>query len=237
MNNYNQGYGQGYDAPGYNAPGYGQDYNQSYGASGQTNYQQQERGLDIDPSSLRGDEDVNELLQRFLGGQGGDVPYIEVQENSARDLEGFDMDEFEREFGGADGGERGLFGFGGHGESKKSHQLIGGAAAWAAFKWYENWKLNTKGEKVNHSFVKKLLTAFAAAQAIKFAEQRSSSFQGGLPRDVAVREATGYASKISDMKYNDDAYNYDNNQFAVHGGGQAAAFDAPQGGYGGGYGY
>ncbi|KAJ1735635.1 hypothetical protein LPJ61_000430 [Coemansia biformis] len=149
--------------------------------------------------------------------------YVQPVETSARDLADFDIDEFEREFGSADM-SRGIFGFdSGHGKSKTSHQLIGGAAAWAAFKWYENWKRNTKGEKVNHSFIKKMLTAVAVAQVIKIAEKRSSSFQEGVSRDLAVEQAVRDIGRISDIKYSgpDTSHVYSD----VHGG-EADSFNA-----------
>ncbi|KAJ1741276.1 hypothetical protein LPJ68_002987 [Coemansia sp. RSA 1086] len=221
----NQGYGnQGYEnqggfqAPGYQAPGYGTQ-SQSYDGGNQS-----ARGLEgVDPNMFNDYDSVNTMVEKMLNDPSlsGSLPPIETHETSQREIGDFDFDDFANEFGSGDS-ERGLFGFGaGHGKSKTSHQLIGGAAAWAAFKWYENWKVNTKGEKVNHSFIKKVLTAFAAAQAIKFAEQRSSSFQGGLTRDVAIREATQYAGRVADVKYPD----YESADYTVKGG-QADSYDA-----------
>ncbi|KAJ2450863.1 hypothetical protein EV183_003999 [Coemansia sp. RSA 2336] len=220
----NQGFGGqgyenqgGYQAPGYQAPGYGAQ-GQSYGGN------QSAGGLEgIDPSMFSEYDSVNSMVEKMLNDPSlsGSLPPIETHETSQREIGDFDFDSFANEFGSGDS-ERGLFGFGGgHGKSKTSHQLIGGAAAWAAFKWYENWKVNTKGEKVNHSFIKKILTAFAAAQAIKFAEQRSSSFQGGLSREVAINEATQYAGRVADVKY----ANYESADYAVSGG-QADSYDA-----------
>ncbi|KAJ2848380.1 hypothetical protein IWW36_003333 [Coemansia brasiliensis] len=217
----NQG---GYQAPGYQAPGYG-NQGESYGNQGQSyGGGQAARGLEgVDPNMFNEYDSINDMVAKMLNDPSlsSSLPPIEAHETSAREIGDFDFDNFANEFGSEDG-ERGLFGFSaGHGKSKTSHQLIGGAAAWAAFKWYENWKLNTKGEKVNHSFIKKVLTAFAAAQAIKFAEQRSSSFQGGLTRDVAIREATQYAGRVADVKYQ----TYENVDYTVQGG-QADSYDA-----------
>ncbi|KAJ1789867.1 hypothetical protein LPJ62_002217, partial [Coemansia sp. RSA 2167] len=201
-----QGYqNQGYQNQGYQAPGYG-------GNQGQSDKLDM---ANIDPSMFNENDSINDMVARILGdpSMATSLPDIEAYQGS-RDLnavDNFNMDEFEQEFGsvGAGDGQRGLFGFGGgNGKSKTSHQIIGGAAAWAAFNWYENWKVNTKGEKMKHGFIKKLLTAFAAAQAVKFAEQKSSGFQGGLSRDVAIQEATNYADHVADAKYQNHSVDY-----------------------------
>ncbi|KAJ2781028.1 hypothetical protein H4R18_003122 [Coemansia javaensis] len=219
--NQNQGYGQGYDQ------GYNQGYNQ--GGYNQGGYSQGGNPGDLDLSSL----DPNTPLDVLIGQLAGDpsvtesVRGITTYETSARDLEGFDMGEFEARFGSS--GEdmsRGIFSFGGgEGKSKTSHQLLGGAAAWAAFKWYENWKRNTTGEKVKHSTLKKMLTAFAVAQVIKVSEKRSSTFQQGLSREVAIEEATRNVSKIAstlEAEYNTSQPAY---QYNSYGGGEAENFD------------
>ncbi|KAJ2161317.1 hypothetical protein GGF46_001578 [Coemansia sp. RSA 552] len=222
---YNQGYGQqqgGYDQS-YPAPGgYGsqQGYSQPPGGGGAP-------GLEgLNPAAFSESDSVDDMVRKMLNEQPGQesVRGLMVNENSARDLQDFDMNAFEREFGSAgDDVNRGLFGFSmGSGESKKSHQLIGGAVAWAAFKWYENYKLNTTGEKVKHGFVKKLLTAFAAAQTVKLAEQSSSGFQHGLTRDLVIQDATRNVSRIADIKYADMDTGYQYNQV---GGGEADRFD------------
>ncbi|KAJ2753112.1 hypothetical protein GGI19_003357 [Coemansia pectinata] len=143
--------------------------------------------------------------------------------------------------------ERGIFdGFGGNGKSKKSHQLLGGAAAWAALNWYQT-KSRNQGKKVSHGFAKKLMVAFAAAQAIKYWEQNSKSFQNGVSRDLVIAEATRSASLAADISAGDElaattgyTYNYGAK------GGEADSFDGPSGSgqqqhyggqqqYGGGY--
>ncbi|KAJ2079179.1 hypothetical protein H4R24_003954 [Coemansia sp. RSA 988] len=235
---------QGYPAPGgynnqyndyQNQGGYpGQQDNQYGGYQNQDGYQGQGSGnsevSNFNPATLNPNLPVDQLVGQLLGDSNASnsVRGIQVHENSARDLVDFNMDAFEQEFGMAgDDMNRGIFGFDtGRGESKKSHQLIGGAAAWAAFKWYENWKLNTKGEKVNHSFIKKALTAFAVAQVIKISEQKSSAFQQGTSRDVAIQEATRNISRIADIKYPD--YNTGHQYHEIHGG-EADSFNA--GGY------
>ncbi|KAJ2610767.1 hypothetical protein H4S08_003458 [Coemansia sp. RSA 1365] len=220
-NNQNQVYG--YPAPG----GYGNRGDYQY-QDGYQNRAGGEHGVSsFNPAALNPDLPVDKLVGQILGDAkaSASVRGLRVHENSARDLEDFDMNAFEREFGIAgDDVNRGIFGFDtGRGESKKSHQLIGGAAAWAAFKWYENWKLNTKGEKVNHSFIKKALTAFAVAQVIKISEQKSSGFQHGMTRDVAIQEATRNISRIADIKYPDYNTGY---QYQETHGGEADSFNA-----------
>ncbi|KAJ2748867.1 hypothetical protein IWQ56_007353 [Coemansia nantahalensis] len=226
QDNYGQGgYGQG----GYPQDNYGQD---NYGQGG---YQQQQGGYQqpddilarLSPTSLDPNASVNDILGQLLNDR--DLSYslgdIQPEESSKRDLDGFDMDAFEREFGSADG-SRGMFGLGGgSGKSKTTHQLIGGAAAWAAFNWYENWKKNTKGEKVNHSFIKKLLTAVAVSQAIKIAEKRSSTFQEGLhTRDLAIKEATRNISLISSTRYSEYSQPNTGYQYNQYSYGEAANF-------------
>ncbi|KAJ2845629.1 hypothetical protein J3B02_004630 [Coemansia erecta] len=207
---------------------------------------------------------AEEIASRMLGSSSnGELANLQVPEVSQRDLQGFDVADLERSAGafGVDGGvtERGLFGFnGGHGKSKTSHQLIGGAAAWAALNWYQN-KSRNEGKKVSHSFLKKLMVAFAAAQAVKYCEKNSSSFQTGISRDLAIQEATRSAAAAADMRFykpteyqynefkNGESTSYDNFQAAPannHGGfnqyqGQGGFDNQYQGGfnnnYGGGY--
>ncbi|PIA14916.1 hypothetical protein COEREDRAFT_93567 [Coemansia reversa NRRL 1564] len=224
-----QNQGSGYPAPG--------GYPPAGGFQDQNSYQNQGSGYpapggkhgvsSFNPAALDPNLPVDKLVGQLLGDAeaSASVHGLQVHENSARDLAEFDMDAFAREFGTAgDSVNRGIFGFDtGRGESKKSHQLIGGAAAWAAFKWYENWKLNTKGEKVNHSFIKKALTAFAVAQVIKISEQKSSGFQHGMTRDIAIQEATRNISRIADIKYPDynTGYQYDEIR-----GGEAESFNS-----------
>ncbi|KAJ2339626.1 hypothetical protein IWW50_006835, partial [Coemansia erecta] len=86
-----------------------------------------------------------------------------------------------------------------------------------------NYQLNTHGKKPNHSFMKKLLSAFAAAQAIKFAEKKSSAFQGGVSRDIAIQNAVEYSERVADTKY------MEVKDYTV-GGGLAADYDRPDNG-------
>ncbi|KAJ2338316.1 hypothetical protein GGF43_006910, partial [Coemansia sp. RSA 2618] len=147
--NYNNqgGYGnQGFPGDNYgNQGGYGDNYNQggysdNYNQGGYAAPGQQSQGGELGgftPDMFNEGESVNDMVAKMLNdpSMASSLPNIDGYQGS-RDItagQDFNMDEFEREFGG-DAGERGLFsGFGGHGKSKTSHQLIGGAAAWAAY--------------------------------------------------------------------------------------------------------
>ncbi|KAJ1933885.1 hypothetical protein FBU59_005881, partial [Linderina macrospora] len=218
----NQG---GYNQGGYNQPqgGYDQGYNQGYGQQGgysQGGYEQD--NFDENAS-------VADLARQFLGDSANSdaLNNLYVPETSARDLGDFDPDDIERsfrEFQDAGGeGERGLFGFGnGSGQVKKSHQLIGGAAAWSALSWYQQRQKN-QGKQVKHSTLKKMLVAFATAKAIKYWE-KSGGAQSGMPRDVVIQQATRDAANLADTKFADDSqpqYNYQQQH-----GGEADSFDS-----------
>ncbi|KAJ1964813.1 hypothetical protein GGI12_001181 [Dipsacomyces acuminosporus] len=231
----NQGYGnQGYGQSGYGQSGYGQGgYNQGYGNQGYGNQGGYSQGGDSD-FDFDENADVTQIAQQILGNSANaDALYnIQVPDEGARDLDGFDADDIEdsfRQFEQADSssGERGLFGFGsGHGKVKKTHQLIGGAAAWSALSWYQN-KQKNQGKKVSHGTLKKILVAFAAAKAIKYWE-KSGGAQSGMPRELAIEQATRDAANLADTKFADDSqprYSY-----SQVGGGEADSFDGPQGG-------
>ncbi|KAJ1802900.1 hypothetical protein LPJ75_006040, partial [Coemansia sp. RSA 2598] len=200
--------------------GYGGD--QSYGGN---------QGYGADSSDdFSEDMTVEQITQRMLGSNYNTaslgIANLQVPEVSQRDLDGFDMGDLQRsaEAFGDDGAmtERGLFGFsGGHGKSKTSHQLIGGAAAWAALNWYQN-RARNKGEKVSHSFIKKLMVAFAAAQAVKYVEKNSSSFQSGVARDLAIQEATRDAAAAADISFYQPTSNHD---YRTYNYGEGASYD------------
>ncbi|KAJ1799733.1 hypothetical protein LPJ59_001622 [Coemansia sp. RSA 2399] len=224
----------------YNYPGsydnYGQQQQQG---GGYDNYGQQQQGGgynqsqgDFDLSGFTGNESTEELARMMMGGSGNSdvINNLGAYEEKARALpdENFSMDEFNSKYGRmSDSAERGIFGFGGgsnfQGESKTSHQLLGGAAAWAALNWYQN-KERGQGKRVSHGFIKKLLVAFAASQAVKYWEKNSSSFQAGLPRDLVVEEATRNAIQVANIEYpdTDTGYTYK----SAGAGGEASSFDA-----------
>ncbi|RSH86238.1 uncharacterized protein EHS24_004476 [Apiotrichum porosum] len=66
-----------------------------------------------------------------------------------------------------------------------SHELIGGAAAFAAARAYEQ-KQEREGKPANHALAKELLAAFAGAEVDKLAETKGLSF---LDREKAKHEA------------------------------------------------
>ncbi|OMH81370.1 Protein lifeguard 1 [Zancudomyces culisetae] len=243
---YNQGYGNyqgggyGYDQGGYNQGGYDQGaynqggYNQGgYDQSGynQAGYNQGGYGQpDLD--SLDENLSVEQYAAIFSGGSDTGLGRIEVKESvGARDLEGFDMDQMQRDFESMQalegGDDRGLFG----GSSKsgsysKMHALIAGAAAYQAVKYFEN-KQKKQGKKMSHSTLKKMVAGFAAAMAVKHFE-KAGNMQAGLTRDVVAQQAAdraivGLESQIADSSQ--PQYNYSN-----YGGGEASSYDN-QGGY------
>ncbi|KAI7833493.1 hypothetical protein BX661DRAFT_178489 [Kickxella alabastrina] len=230
---YNQGYDQGYQQQqgGYNQ-GYDQGYQQQQGGYNQ-GYQQGGRTGDANPFDFDENMSVEDITRQLSGGSidPAALSNVHVNQNSARDLEGFDMAGFEefQNLVGQDGefneeGSRGMFGFGGGnagGKSKTSHQLLGGAAAWAALNWYQT-KAQNEGKKVNHGFIKKLLVAFAATQAVKYFEKSSHNFQSGVSRDLAIEQATKDASMIADIKFPD----YGTHTYKAVAGGEASGFDS-----------
>ncbi|PVU96878.1 hypothetical protein BB559_002220 [Furculomyces boomerangus] len=249
---YNQG---GYDQSGYNQAGYDQSgYNQAgYDQSGYNQAGYDQSGYNqggYNQSSNRGQEQfdipegenlsVSDYARIFSGGDMDGLQNITVPEHvGARDLEGFDPDELERNFqqmeqyGGS--GDRSIFNAG-KGKSSGIQQVIAGAAAWQAVKWYETSQKKS-GKKVSHSTLKKMVAAFAAAKALKYF-QTSGHMQSGMSRDVVAQNAARDAVLALETKQADDSqpqYNYDYNTS----GGEASTFDSyGQGGnynQGGGY--
>ncbi|KAJ2062345.1 hypothetical protein GGI17_002463 [Coemansia sp. S146] len=205
------------------------EYDNRYGGQ-QQQQNPQAFAFDVDLDKVT-DKTTTEQLARMMLGKNqfaNELTGLETSTNSARDLKDFDMKDLEES--SRDITERGIFdGFGGNGKSKKSHQLLGGAAAWAALNWYQT-KSRNQGKKVSHGFAKKLMVAFAAAQAIKYWEQNSKSFQNGVSRDLVIAEATRSASLAADISAGDElaattgyTYNYGAK------GGEADSFDGPSG--------
>ncbi|KAJ2025733.1 hypothetical protein H4S03_008801, partial [Coemansia sp. S3946] len=193
----------------YGAPQPGAPYDNQYGGQqsyGDNQYNEQYGGkqkpqaFDFDIDFDKVTDASTEQVARMLLGQNqyaNELTGLQISTNSARDLQDFDMKDLEES--SRDITERGIFdGFGGNGKSKKSHQLLGGAAAWAALNWYQT-KSRNQGKKVSHGFAKKLMVAFAAAQAIKYWEKNSKSFQNGVSRDLVIAEATRSASLAADI--------------------------------------
>ncbi|KAJ2824499.1 hypothetical protein FBU31_003978 [Coemansia sp. 'formosensis'] len=232
-----QQYNQQYD-------GQGGNYNQQYDTNQHGGQQQQKHipqilAYDVDINNFDENTTPEQMALAMLGNDNvmysNDVKKVKIPEIKARDLEdfkGFSLDSFAQNSEDVDRGLFDSFG-GGNGKSKTSHQLLGGAAAWAALNWYQN-KSRNQGKKVSHGFAKKLIVAFAAAQAIKHWEKNSSSFQQGLSRgitrDDVIAEATRSASIAADMEMGKDlaantGYAYDYNSK----GGEADSFDGGAG--------
>ncbi|KAJ1823853.1 hypothetical protein LPJ60_001233 [Coemansia sp. RSA 2675] len=182
--------------------------------------------FDIDFANVNDDMPAEQVARMLLGenAYANDLKGLQISENSTRDLNDFSMGDLQRS---GEDTERGLFSGGGNGQSKKSHQILGGAAAWAALNWYQT-KSRNQGKKVSHGFAKKLMVAFAAAQAIKYWEKNSKSFQNGVSRDLVIAEATRSASIAADISASADAapiYKYDTSLR----GGEADNFDNAHG--------
>ena len=60
-------------------------------------------------------------------------------------------------------------------QARFSHELIGGAAAFAGFKAFEDHQ-RKEGKVVNHAFAKELLVGFAGAEIDKLAETKGEDF-------------------------------------------------------------
>ncbi|KAJ2493266.1 hypothetical protein IWW37_000729 [Coemansia sp. RSA 2050] len=220
-----QQYDNQFGNPPYNAQQYnsGQQPEGSQYGSGRKQ-KPQTFAFDVDFSKITDDTSPEQVARMMLGEKNpyaNDLKGLKISENSTRDLKDFNMKDLEDSSRDT---ERGLFsGFGGNGKSKKSHQLLGGAAAWAALNWYQT-KSRNQGKKVSHGFAKKLMVAFAAAQAIKYWEQNSKSFQNGVSRDLVIAEATRSASIAADISASNDVtplYKYDT---SIRGG-EADSFD------------
>ncbi|CAF0902656.1 unnamed protein product [Adineta steineri] len=82
-------------------------------------------------------------------------------------------------------------------ESSWTHELIGGAAGFAAMKAYEDHVRST-GEQVSHPLMKEMLAGFAAAEVDKLFETKGLDF---LDREEAKRQAVQQAHAIAEEKY------------------------------------
>ncbi|KAI1322525.1 hypothetical protein F5Y16DRAFT_38771 [Xylariaceae sp. FL0255] len=84
-------------------------------------------------------------------------------------------------------------------ESKWSHELIGGAAAFEGMKAFEDHQ-RSEGQAVNHAFAKELLAGFAGAEVDKLAETKGLDF---IDREEAKRHARKNAEQLYDQHYGD----------------------------------
>ncbi|KAJ1918141.1 hypothetical protein H4219_002782 [Mycoemilia scoparia] len=262
-NNYGGGYppnqGSGFNFPGDNSyppppPPQGGDYygqppqQQGYPAS---NYQ---GNINSPPPNFANDEEAMfananfdesmNLDQMISQMTGSDIKINEDElNNSTRSIQGFDPDALQSNYsqfrdltGDVQGGERGLFSFGGQGKSPLSHQLLAGAAAWMGMKWWET-KQRNENKPVSHAGKKKFAAAAAAALAVRFWE-KSGGWQSGISRDVVAREAAQNAMLAYDSKHAAESQPQYNYNYSTAGG-EAASFDGfgqqappPQGGGG-----
>lgn len=84
-------------------------------------------------------------------------------------------------------------------QSKISHELIGGAAAFEAMHLFENQQ-RAKGEAVNHGFAKEMIAAIAGAEVDKLAETKGLDF---VDKEKAKHHAKQNAEKLYDEQYGD----------------------------------
>lgn len=84
-------------------------------------------------------------------------------------------------------------------ESKLSHELVGGAAAFEAMHLFEN-RQRGEGKAVSHGFAKEMIAAFAGAEVDKLAETKGLNF---LDKEKAKHHARKQADKLYDDHYGD----------------------------------
>ncbi|CAF1409843.1 unnamed protein product [Adineta steineri] len=97
-----------------------------------------------------------------------------------------------------------------HHKASWTHELIGGAAGFAAMKAYEDHVRST-GEKVSHPLMKEMLAGFAAAEVDRLFETKGLDF---LDREKAKRRAIDQAHHIANEQYGPGGtFNYEQNQY------------------------
>ncbi|KAH8551868.1 hypothetical protein BGW37DRAFT_492687 [Umbelopsis sp. PMI_123] len=89
-----------------------------------------------------------------------------------------------------------VYGSEGH-KSSWSHELIGGAAGFAAMKAFEA-KQAREGKQTNHAFAKELLAGIAAAEADKLFETKGLDF---IDREKAKHQAKENALEMYKERY------------------------------------
>jgi len=85
-----------------------------------------------------------------------------------------------------------------HHEGSFGHELLGGAAAFAAFRAYENHEA-TNGKPPSHALAKEILAGFAGAEVDKLAETKGLDW---VDREKAKRQAAEQAQQQYDNQYN-----------------------------------
>ncbi|KAK0728374.1 hypothetical protein B0T26DRAFT_748604 [Lasiosphaeria miniovina] len=106
-------------------------------------------------------------------------------------------------------------------QSKFSHELVGGAAAFEAMHLWEK-KQREEGNNVSHGFAKEALAGLAGAEADKLFETKGLDF---IDREKAKHQAKRQVEQLYDNQYGDrDQYSPDYD-----------AHETMQGNYQGGY--
>ncbi|OTB07680.1 hypothetical protein M426DRAFT_71477 [Hypoxylon sp. CI-4A] len=96
-------------------------------------------------------------------------------------------------------------------ESKISHELVGGGAAFEAMKIFED-RQRKEGKPVEHAFAKEILAGIAGAEADKLIETKGLDF---VDREKAKRHARQQAEELYDNHYG-DMDQFDPNQRPPH---------------------
>eukprot|EP00249_Psilotum_nudum_P025193 c29440_g1_i1 orf=84-470(+) len=91
------------------------------------------------------------------------------------------------------------------------HELIGGAAAFAGMKAFEDHQ-RAEGKPVSHQFAKELIAGFAGAEVDRLAETKGEDF---VDRERAKHEAKKRAENLYDQQYG-EYDQYDPNQQQPH---------------------
>eukprot|EP00271_Cylindrocystis_brebissonii_P009655 TRINITY_DN24706_c0_g1_i1.p2 TRINITY_DN24706_c0_g1~~TRINITY_DN24706_c0_g1_i1.p2 ORF type:complete len:113 (+),score=30.20 TRINITY_DN24706_c0_g1_i1:162-500(+) len=79
----------------------------------------------------------------------------------------------------------------------KLHELIAGAAGWAAMQAYEKHQ-KANGKPPSHAAVKELIAGFAASQVDKILETKGLNW---IDKEQAKHAAVEHANKLADEKY------------------------------------
>ncbi|KAI6089569.1 hypothetical protein F4821DRAFT_231330 [Hypoxylon rubiginosum] len=96
-------------------------------------------------------------------------------------------------------------------ESKISHELIGGGAAFEAMKLFED-RQRKEGKTVNHAFAKEMLVGIAGAEVDKLFETKGLDY---MDREKAKHQAKKQAEEMYDHQYGDQE-EYDPNNSRRH---------------------
>ncbi|EER32062.1 conserved hypothetical protein [Candida tropicalis MYA-3404] len=87
--------------------------------------------------------------------------------------------------------------YNGNHESKFSHEVVAGAASFAAVKMFED-KQRREGKEVSHAFAKEAIAALAGAEADKLFESKGLDY---LDRDRVRNQAIENAQRGYDEHY------------------------------------